>query len=215
MMITDRQKIIEVAAVIITALLKIIFMDFLNWRLPFIVVAIMGWLSYVIYQKNRNPGILQRWGFRIDNFTRVVRMIFPFGIAAVMAFFALGAYFNTLNMTWHIFPILVLYPVWGTIQQFLVISLVAGNLQDIKSFQLNRIVVILTTATLFALVHYPYYWLMVGTFFLAILYGIVFLKERNVFVLGLFHGWLGGLFFYTVVDRDPFEEVFGRFLQQL
>ena len=53
---------------------------------------------------------------------------------------------------------------------------------------------------------------MLGTFVLALLYGYCYLRARNLFVLGLFHGWLGALFFYTVVDRDPFMEVFGRFL---
>ena len=27
---------------------------------------------------------------------------------------------------------------------------------------------------------------------------------------GLFHGWLGGLFYYTVVGRDPFLEMFNK-----
>ena len=51
---------------------------------------------------------------------------------------------------------------------------------------------------------------MMGTFILALLYTIVYLRERNLFALGLFHGWLGALFYYTVVGRDPFMEVFGQ-----
>jgi membrane protease YdiL (CAAX protease family) len=71
-------------------------------------------------------------------------------------------------------------------QQFLVIGLVAGNLQDLQKNKLNKFVTILLTATLFGLLHYPYYWLMLGTFILALLYGFIYLKERNVFVMGLF-----------------------------
>lgn len=62
----------------------------------------------------------------------------------------------------------------------------------------------------FGLLHYPYYWLMLGTFILALLYGFIYLQSRKVFVMGLFHGWLGGLFFYTIVGRDPSAEVFDR-----
>jgi uncharacterized protein len=51
---------------------------------------------------------------------------------------------------------------------------------------------------------------MLGTFILALLYGYIYLRSRNLYVLGLFHGWLGALFFYTVVGRDPFAEVFGK-----
>lgn len=103
---------------------------------------------------------------------------------------------------------------WGVIQQFLVIGLVAGNLQDLKEYKLNEFAIIFLTATLFGLVHYPYYWLIAGTFVLALVYGFIYLRARNVYVMGLFHGWLGGLFFYTVVDRDPFAEVFGKLFSQ-
>jgi len=88
----------------------------------------------------------------------------------------------------------------------------AGNLQDLENQKLSKPVIIVLTALLFGVVHYPYYWLMVGTFALALFYGFIYLKERNVYVMGLFHGWLGGLFFYTVVNRDPFAEVFGRLM---
>ena len=139
-------------------------------------------------------------------------MIVPFGLVAVIAFAGIGLYQATINITWHIIPILILYPIWGIIQQFLLIALTAGNLQDLKSYKLNKQVIIFIAAVLFALVHYPYGWLITGTFILALLYGFIYLKERNLYVLGIFHGWLGGLFYYTVVDRDPFVEMFGKLL---
>ncbi|HQX31109.1 MAG: CPBP family intramembrane metalloprotease [Flavobacteriales bacterium] len=70
--------------------------------------------------------------------------------------------------------------------------------------------IIVLTATLFSLVHYPFVWLMIPTFVLALVYGYLFLKERNIYVLGFFHGWLGAICFYTIVDRDPFVEIFLR-----
>jgi len=51
---------------------------------------------------------------------------------------------------------------------------------------------------------------MIPTFVLALVYGYLFLKERNIYVLGFFHGWLGAICFYTIVDRDPFVEIFLR-----
>ncbi len=201
------------AAVLLTAAGKFIFMDFLQWKLLFIIVSIFGWGGYVLYRSRKGPDILKHWGFRTDNFKKVMVMVLPFGIAAVGAFFITGYFLGTINLTWHIIPILILYPIWGIIQQFLVIGLMAGNLQDIENQKLSRPVIILLTALLFGLVHYPYYWLMLGTFVLALFYGFIYLKERNVYVMGLFHGWLGGLFFYTVVNRDPFAEVFGKLTQ--
>lgn len=211
-LISDQQRIIEISVVVITALGKFVFMDFLNWRLPFILTAILGWVFYIIHRKRKKTGILKYWGFRIDNFKEVSLKVLPFGLVSLIIFLAFGYFQETINLTWHIIPILIFYPIWGTIQQFLMIGLVAGNLQDLKSKKLNKIVIITATATLFALVHYPDYWLILGTFILALFYGYIYLSSRNVYVMGLFHGWLGGLFYYTIVDRDPFLEIFGKFL---
>ena len=187
-------------------------MDWLEWKLPFISIAIIAWGGYALIRRSQAPGILKYWGFRKDNFTQVMRIVLPFGIIAIVVFFIVGFYLNTINLTWHIIPILILYPIWGTIQQFLVIGLVAANVKDLKNNKLPDTAIILLTAVLFGLLHYPFYWLMAGTFVLALFYGYVYLKARNVYVMGMFHGWLGALFFYTVVGRDPFEEVFGKFL---
>jgi membrane protease YdiL (CAAX protease family) len=209
---TDPQRKSEIAAVLLTAAGKFIFMDFLQWKLLFIIASIAGWGGYVLYRSRKEPGILAHWGFRTDNFRNVLLMVLPFGISAVAAFFITGYFLGTLNLTWHILPVLLLYPIWGVIQQFLVIGLMAGNLQDIENQKMGKPVIIILTAVLFGAVHYPYAWLMLGTFVLALFYGFIYLKARNVYVMGLFHGWLGGLFFYTVVNRDPFAEVFGRLL---
>jgi membrane protease YdiL (CAAX protease family) len=206
--ISNKQRKLEILAVFLTGAGKFVFMDLLQWRFVFITVAILGWTFYVIYQNKRIPGIMKYWGFRTDTFKEVTRMIVPFGIVAIVTFFIVGYIRHTINMSWHIIPVLFLYPLWGIVQQFLVIGLVAGNLHDLK-ISLNKYLIILITAILFGLLHYPHWWLVLGTFVLALLYGFIYLKSRNVYVMGIFHGWLGGLFFYTVVGRDPFGEVFG------
>ena len=208
--ISNKRRISEISAVMLTAIGKFIFMDYLKWRFPFVAVAIISWVSYIIYRKSKQPGITKYWGFRTDNFKTVLKKVLPFGLLAVITFFGIGFYQNTLNITWHIIPILILYPIWGTIQQFLLIALTAGNLQDMKGQKLNKGIIILLAALLFALVHYPFIWLMIATFILAIFYGWIYLSERNIYVLGLFHGWLGGIFYYTVLERDPFLEMFGK-----
>jgi len=209
--ISNQRRIIEIVAVILTAAGKFVFMDHLNLRFPFVLAAIILWGSYIIYCNRTKKGILKYWGFRTDNFKIVLRKVLPFGLLSVIAFFCIGLYQGSINITWHIIPILILYPVWGIIQQFLLIVLTAGNMQDLEGQRLNKGVIILLSALLFAGVHYPFIWLITGTFILAVFYGWIYLSERNIYVLGLFHGWLGGLFFYTVLDRDPFIEMFGKF----
>jgi len=210
--IPNKRRTLEISAVILTAIGKFIFMDYLNWRFPFVAIAIISWVSYIIYRKRKQPGMTKYWGFRTDNFKTVLKKVLPFGILAVITFFGAGFYKGTINFSWHIIPILILYPIWGVIQQFLLIALTAGNLQDMKGQKLNKGIIILLSALLFGAIHYPFIWLMIATFILAIFYGCIFLSERNIYVLGLFHGWLGGTFYYTILERDPFLEMFGRLL---
>lgn len=208
--ISDQRRILEVLAVFATGLGKFVFMDWLEWRLPFVLTAILGWIGYLIVRGRTTPGILPYWGFRLDNFGRVFRLVLPFSVLAIGGCVAVGLWQNTINPSWHLLPILLLYPIWGSIQQFLMIGLVAGNLQDLSQHQFPRWLIILFTALLFAAVHYPDLRLVGGTFVLALFYTIIYLKARNVYVLGIFHGWLGGIFYFTVVNRDPFVEVFGH-----
>jgi membrane protease YdiL (CAAX protease family) len=148
----------------------------------------------------------------MENFSPAFLRVLPFGLVAIVAFFVIGYLLGTINLTWHIIPILLLYPIWGTIQQFLLISLVAGNIRDMKSWNPTDVAIILISATLFGVVHYPVLWLVGGTFLLALFYGYMFLKSRNLYALGLFHGWLGGIFYYTVLNTDPFMETIGKLI---
>lgn len=210
--VSDKIRILEIIAVALTAIGKFIFVDYLNWRLPFVIVTIFAWTLYVVYRYKKDKLVLKDWGFRKDNFKSVVRLMIPFAVVSILLFFIIGYFQGTLNLTWHILPLIITYPVWGTVQQFLTIALVAGNLSHIKRFKLSNPLIILITAVLFSIVHYPSFWLMFGTFILALLYGYIYLKNKNLYVLGLFHGWLGALFYYTVVNQDPFADVFIKYL---
>jgi hypothetical protein len=210
--ISNKSRTFEILAVMLTTAGKFVFMDYLKRKLLFIMTAILFWGTYVILHHTRKPGITKYWGFRKDNFVQTIKIILPFAAVAFLLFIVIGIYQNTMHLTWHIIPLLVLYPVWGSIQQFLLIALTAGNLQDLKKPKIPKAIIILLTALLFGLIHYPFVWLMAATFALAIFYSLVYLKHGNIYALGIFHGWLGALFFYTVVNRDPFIEVFGSLL---
>ncbi len=210
--IPDKTRLLEVLAVIATAVGKFIFMDFLNWRLQFVVFTIIAWTVYVVYRSKQEKEILSYWGFRFDNFKNTIKLMLPFGVFSIILFIIIGYFKNTINLTWHILPLLITYPIWGCIQQFLVIGLIAGNLNSLKQTRLNKVLIIFITAILFSVTHFPSVWLMAGTFLLALFYGYMYLKIKNIYAMGLFHGWLGAVFYYTVVNRDPFQDVFLKFI---
>ena len=205
---TLRTRNLELGAVLLTALGKFVVMDWLNWRFIYVALAVIFWSVYVLKTYKKNPQALIRWGFTTHNFKTVAHKVLPFGIVAVGLFLILGTLRGTITLTWHIVPILITYPIWGVIQQYLVIALVGGNLQAGVTTSWQKWGAILITALLFSGVHYPNLWLMAGTFILGIFYGVLYLKHRNLYVFGLFHGWLGALFYYTVVGSDPFADIF-------
>jgi len=206
--IKDNNRLVEISLVLITGLGKFLLMDWLNWRLPFIVTACLFWIGYVFFKQKKNKGILKYWGFTKDRFFKTFFELLPFAVIVIILFYFLGDHLGTNILNWHILPILLIYPIWGIIQQFIIVGLIARNLKDLQRVEIPEIVIVLITAIVFAIVYYPFNLLIIGTFFLAIVYSILYLRGRNLIVLGIYHGWIGAIFFYTILGRDPFEEVF-------
>ena len=207
----DQRRYFEITAVVLTGIGKFIFMDWLDVKLIFIISAILSWTVYVLYRKRQHPDALTYWGFTRKRFYETFMDLLPYAAICTTVFFLIGYYTERSILNWSILPILLLYPVWGVIQQFLVVGLIGKNLNDIESFRLPFTVVVLITAVFFGIVHYPHWLLVLGTFLLAIVYTTLYLNGRNLLVLGIYHGWLGAVFFYTVLGRDCWEEVFAVF----
>lgn len=209
MKIEDKTRIFEVIAVALTGIGKFVLMDFLNLRLVYITIACLFWGGYIFYRSRTNKGIIKYWGLSKDNFNKTFLELLPIAILSVGCFIFIGNKLETNILNWSIIPILLFYPLWGIIQQFIIVGLLARNLKDIKSVRIPEILIILITAVIFSVVHYPHNLLIIGTFFLAILYTTLYLRGRNLIVMGIYHGWLGAFFFYTLLERDPWKEVFG------
>ena len=207
---SDLTRWIEILAVALTGIGKLILMDLLDLRFLYIATACLGWAAYIIYRSRKNPAILSHWGFRKDNFKEVFLLLLPYVLLATLIFMLLGWWKGSLNLSWHILPIMLIYPIWGVIQHFLILALFGGNLEEQSKWELPKWLIYILTAALFALVHYPYPLLIIGTFFLALVYIWVYFKSRNLWVLGIYHGYLGAIFFYTLMERDPWLEIFGK-----
>jgi len=209
MEISDRQRFLEILAVVITGFGKFVFMDFLNWRFLYISVAILFWASYVGYRFRKNNKVLAYWGLTTVGFKKTFLELLPLAMVALIVFVLLGNYLETSVLNWTVLPIMLIYPLWGIVQQFIIVGLIARNMKDMKKVELPEVLIILLTAVVFAVVHFPFLLLVGATFLLALLYSFLYLRGRNLLVLGLYHGWLGAVFFYTVMGRDAWAEVFG------
>jgi hypothetical protein len=202
----DSSRLLEIILVIATGLGKFLFVDVLNLKFYYVISACMFWIIYVVLRARTLPGIFSYWGFRKKGFKESLKIMLPLSAVVVTSFVIIGIINKTIIFNWHIIPILILYPCWGTIQQFLIIGLINRNLTDLKKTKLSRGVITLFAASLFAIVHFPSWPLIGATFLLAIFYSFIYLRFNNLWMLGLFHGWLGGLFYFFLLNRDPWLE---------
>ena len=193
-------------AVVFTGFCKFLFVDHLQQKFSFVTTACIGWLIYILYRIRKDNSLPDYWGFRKEGFKSSLKVVLPLAIVAILTFVIVGTVRSTLILNWHMLPILILYPIWGTIQQFLIIGLIARNLSDYENRTIPKSVVVVASSAVFSVVHYPSVPLMIATFVLALLYTLLYLKHNNLWILGLFHGWLGCFFYYFVLGRDPWLE---------
>jgi len=208
--ISNGRRNFEIAAVLITGLGRFLFVEFLDLRFFYISSACIFWIVYIFLRKKEIPQILSYWGLTFDNFKKTFLELLPIAVILSVAFYFIGNKLGTNILNINIIPILLIYPIWGIIQQFIMIGIFARNLKDGDQINLPTAGVVLAAATLFAIVHFPFLILVAATFLLAIVYVSLYFKGRNLLVMGIYHGWIGALFFYTMMARDPFLEVFGR-----
>ena len=196
----------ELLAVVATGLLHIAAWHF-SLEAPFIALAACGWIAFVCVRLRKNPGILADWGLGRAGLARAFRAttFLAAPVIAGMAVFAIARR-GTLAFPVAGWLVLALYPVWGLVQQFLVQAMIVRNLRRSR-LRPNYALTLLAGAALFSLAHFPNVWLMLGTFALGLVFIPFYLRYRNLWPLGLWHGCLGALFYLWVLGRDPWAEI--------
>jgi len=205
--VTDKRRWIEIIAVVATGLLKYVFTDWLNLRMFYISAACIFWSVYIYRRYRRNKQILQHWGFRKDNFKKTFLFIMPFALFMVAVIVWYGISQRAIFFNWHVIPVFIFYPLWGFIQQYLMLALIAGNLQSINTVKIHNHQIIILTSLVFSLVHYPSVSLMVFTFFMELVFLIAWFRWRNLWATGLYHGWVASLLLFFVLGRDLWNEL--------
>src|SRR5262245_13730331 len=175
----------------------------------FIAGACLFWAAFVLVRARQDRDAFRAWGFRADNLWQasiLPAVVFVIGAAGLAGFAWLR---GTFRFPVHGLPLFLVYPAWGLIQQFLLLGVVVGNLERLDGLRQRKALIVLIVALLFGLVHAFNVRLVVATFFLELVIVPMYLQHRNLWPLGVLHGWLGGLFYLWVENRDLWIERFG------
>lgn len=203
----EERKWLVLVAVIITVLLKFILADWLGLRVFYITSACLFWLVYIRVRYKRDPTILKKWGFQKQYFSQSLIFLLPFAITALVGIILYGVVNNFSFLNWHIIPILVLYPAWGIIQQFIVAGLVAGSLRRITEGKMTGFQINLLVSISFSLIHFPGIHLMIYAFIMEFIFIHAYFKYNNLWSLGICHGFVSSLFMYIVLERELWNEL--------
>lgn len=209
---SDKDRWTEIIAVSITGVLKFVFMDWLELRVFYITAAILFWVLFIYRQYRNTPNIQKYWGFQKLNFKQSFLLLLPFGLLFMACTVIYGFRHETAFLNWHIIPIFILYPLWGVIQQFVVIGLVAGNLKSLTTTKLTNWQIAFVVSLLFTIVHYNSIPLMIYVFVMEFVFIHVYFKWKNLWSLGLYHGWASSFFLFYVLERDLWNELLKIFL---
>jgi hypothetical protein len=208
---SDKYRYFEILAVLLTGVLKFLLMGIFDYRAFYIGLTCLFWLIYVFRRYQGDHTILRTWGFQRDNFKQSVLFLLPFAILSYSGIMVYGILNHVKILNFNVIPILFLYPVFGLVQQFMMLGLIAGNLASMRNPALKKYQIILITSVLFSLVHFPSVFLMIFTFFMELIFIITYLKWRNLWSLGLYHGITGCLLLFYVMERDLWLELWPIF----
>ncbi len=200
--------LLEFIAVVATGMLHLVFKE-LGAKGVFIALASVSWITYIVWQVRRDSSKWKRWGFRTDNLGSAFK--WPTLVFVVASTLMAGYGLISGRVLWqgHMVFLLVLYPLWGILQQFLVQALGVTNLMKLFP-RYGLLMAMPVGVVLFALVHFSNWRLMLATGLLACFFIPFYLRNHNLWPLGLYHGWLGTFFYLWVLGRDPWVSVFGK-----
>ncbi len=198
----------EIGAVILTALLHPVFVDLFHQRASFIVLALGGWVIYLARRASQDNGVLQQWGFRRNGLGRAFTATSIFAALALAVMTGIALARHTLVFHWPMLVLLGLYPIWGTFQQLLVQGVFVRTATASGGRVGPKVLATAVASLLFGAVHLPDVRLAAATCLVGLVFTVVYLRWRNLWPLGLWHGWLGVFYYYWVLGRDPWAEMF-------
>ena len=202
-----RRAIGELAAMLATGALFLVFENVLDLKLQFLIPCTVLWVAYIARRMAKERTLASQWGLRFDNVAAAAPPIlgaFAVGLLVLTAWHLVVGGGAMTRGAWIIF---LIYPVWSFLQQFVLQALIASNLEKLGW---ARAAIIPIAALLFGVAHLPDWPLAALCAVAGVAWTAIYLRSRHLPLLALTHAWLGALAFYWVLQRDPWGEMFNR-----
>lgn len=165
-------------------------------------------LSLVFYSQHARRESLQELGLRSDYFWTATRLLFLPVMLCSVVLLLIGYSSQSLHRSTHFEVNLVIVPLWGVVQQFVLQGFIYRRVRMLivversfkRSTEQQVRYAILATAAIFALVHLPNLTLSLLTFAAALLWSWVYERAPNLWVLGFSHGLLSLIVMHALPD---------------
>lgn len=203
----DQRQRLEIGALLLTAAAHLACFTNAQLRPIYLVGAVGGWAAYGLWTATRHPDVVRDWGFTRANLLACARPTAALVGFAAVVMALIGAAQGQLDPVWTLPVTLLLYPLWGLVQQWLVQGVLVRAMACLPGRASHPVAITLVAATAFGLVHWPYPALMVATVGLGLVATPLYLRHRNLWPLGVAHGWLGALLYHWVLGRNPLLEM--------
>lgn len=169
-------------------------------RNPLIIAApILIALATIVFSHRRRGESLKNIGYRLDNFVECWRILFVPMLAFFVGLTVIGSYLGSLRFddffTQAFYRKYVWLFVWGLVQQHALQAFFNRRAQEIWKPGFSSVFI---TASIFALLHLPNFWLMVATFCGGLMWATVYQRVQNLFVLALSHGIMSAILVMTI-----------------
>ncbi len=163
-----------------------------------VAAGIVFWGGYLLWRSLRERRFLPQllWGSRLQ--PQGLSALAAFTLAGVLLSLAAGLARGTWPPPPSFWLILLVYPLWGTAQQFLLNAVLARHLRCFLPSGWAHFLAALG----FAAAHVPDWPVVAATFPAALVWVWVYPRVPQLPLLGAAHGVVGTFFFYLVLGRD-------------
>lgn len=202
-MADPRARRADLALLLATGALHLLFENVLRAKGPFLAVAAVVWTVWLARRLRREPGLLRAWGLGTMDLGPALLAGVVVTIPSVAVLWVVGTALGNLPPPHGFWTVLAVYPAWALVQQVALNGILVRGLETL----VPRLAVAPSAAVLFSLAHAPDFRLMLLTLAGGLIWTTLYLRWPNIWGIVPCHAVLGTVAYYGILGRDPWREL--------